>query len=63
MIKVGPHSKTGASLVITELQMERAFCVTTFLKGMNQDSEYSLLNLIKNNPFTIYRSPHYNSKS
>ena len=33
MIKVGPHSKTGASLVVTELQMERAFCVTTYLKG------------------------------
>ena len=33
MIKVAPHSQTSASLVITELQMERAFCVTTYLKG------------------------------
>lgn len=33
MIKVSPHSKTGASLVITELQMERDFTMTTYIKG------------------------------
>lgn len=33
MIKVKPHSKTSASLVISELQMERAFTLETRLKG------------------------------
>lgn len=33
IIKVGPFSKTSASLVITEVQMERQFCVQTYMKG------------------------------
>lgn len=33
MIKVDPFTKTSANLVITEVEMERAFSVTTYFKG------------------------------
>ena len=33
IIKVGPNTRTSASLVVTEVEMERQFCVQTYLKG------------------------------
>ena len=33
MIKVEPQSEGSAKLVITELEMERSFSVTTYFKG------------------------------
>ena len=34
-IKVEPHTKASASLVITEIQMSRSFEVTTYFKGFH----------------------------
>ncbi len=33
IIKVGPFSKTSACLVITEVQMEKQFCLQTYMRG------------------------------
>ena len=33
MINVQPHTKTSASLIITELEMDRSFSLTIYLKG------------------------------
>ena len=54
MIRVKPHTKTRASLVISELVMERAFNLETRLKGILFASRVFLINATLSKPRNMF---------